>query len=232
MFYFLSAEEMAFLEEHTTHTLYRKGQTVFHENGNPLGIYWIHTGKIKIARSGSDGREQIVRLVKEGDLFGYRALCSNTPYNASAVTLEDTGVCFIPRDLFFNTLRVNSKLCIALIKLLSQELGKAEQHVTDLAQKSVRERIAEALLVLKDTYGLESDNATLGICLSREDIANLVGTATATVIRLLAVLRQEKIIDFSGKKIKLLDMSRLVAEADAGTPVYRNPVFPGTANRN
>lgn len=220
----LGAGELAHFDHHKTCIMYRKGQTIFHENGHPLGIYCVNEGKIKIARSGNEGKEQIVRLMKNGDILGYRALFSNTRYNASAIALEDSSVCFIPKDAFLEVLRSNSRLSLDMIKMLSLELGKAEQNLTYLAQKTVKERVAEALLFLKDTYGMEQDGATLNIYLSREDIASLVGTATETVIRQLAILRQEDIIELVGKRIMILDLNRLLTEANIDSLTYKNHI--------
>jgi CRP/FNR family transcriptional regulator len=97
-----------------------------------------------------------------------------------------------------------------ILKMLSIELRKAEQMITDLAQKPVRERMAEALLFLKETYGFEADNQTINVVLSREDIANLVGTATETAIRLLSEFKHDAIVAFEGKKIKLINMDKLI----------------------
>lgn len=225
VFCMLKASELTHFDDHKTCITYKKGQAIFQENGNPLGIYCVNAGKIKIVRIGSEGREQIVRLMKNGDILGYRALFSNTRYNASAITLEDSNVCFIPRTAFFNVLHANSSLSAALIKMLSVELGKAEQNIISIAQKAVKERIAEALLFLKELYGTENDGVTINISLTREDIANLVGTATETVIRLLSAFRQEKTLEFIGKKIKILDIKRLVREANSELFTYKNHVF-------
>ena len=97
----LNAAELTRIDDNKTCIIYKKGQTILHENGHPLGIYSIYDGKVKIVRSGNEGKDQIVRLVKTGDIFGYRALFSNTRYNASAIALEDSRICFIPRDAFF-----------------------------------------------------------------------------------------------------------------------------------
>ena len=194
--------------------VYKKGQLIFNEGGHPLGIFCINGGKVKLARSGQDGKEQIVRLAKEGDVLGYRALLSNERYAASAVALDDTTVCFVPRDIFYDALNVTPSLSLEIIRTLAAELGKAEQTITDLAQKPVRERLAEGLLFLKETYGFEEDEATLAVVLSREDIANLVGTATETAIRLLSELKHDKIVEFIGKKIRILDMPRLIKTAN------------------
>ncbi|PZF71454.1 Crp/Fnr family transcriptional regulator [Taibaiella soli] len=192
---------------------FRKGQIIFGEGAHPLGLYCVNNGKIKLSHRGEDGKEQIVRLSKEGDVLGYRALLTNERYNATAVALDDTDICFIPRDTFFNVLKNNPDLSFEIIKMLSTELRKAEDRITDLAQKPVRERMAEGLLFLKETYGFEADGSTINIVLSREDIANLVGTATETAIRLLSEFKNDKIVEFVGKKIRILDNERLIRTA-------------------
>lgn len=193
---------------------FKKGQVIFNEGGHPLGIFCVNDGKVKIERSGMDGKEQIVRMAKGGDVLGYRALLSSERYNASAVALDDTDVCFIPRDPFFNVLKTNPRLSLDIIKMLSTELRKAEESITDLAQKPVRERMAEALLFLKETYGFEEDGATLNVVLSREDIANLVGTATETAIRLLSEFKKDGIVLSVGKKLKITDSEKLIKTAN------------------
>lgn len=153
-------------------------------------------------------------MAKKGDILGYRALLGDTKYNANAITLEDTNVCFIPKSTFFNVLQSNPRLSLEIIKMLAFELGKAEQNITDLAQKPVKERMAEALLYLKQTYGLEADSKTIDVALSREDIASLIGTATETAIRLLSIFKQNGILEFVGKRIRIVNMERLIKEAN------------------
>lgn len=214
IFCHLGAADLLAFNEAKSCTVYKKGQLIFNEGGHPLGLFCINSGKIKLAHAGQDGKEQIVRLAKEGDVLGYRAMLSNERYHANAVALDDTNVCFIPRDAFFKVLQTNPGLSLEIIKMLSLELRRAEQTITDLAQKPVRERMAEALLFLKETYGVEADGATIDVVLSREDIANLVGTATETAIRLLSEFRGDKIVEFIGKKIKILNNERLVKTAN------------------
>lgn len=210
----LDAESLALFNDVKSCTFYKKGQLLFPEGGYPLGVFCVNAGKVKIARTGQDGKEQIVRLAKEGDVLGYRALLGGERYNASAVALDDTAVCFVPRDIFFEVVKKSPGLSLEIIKSLAGELGRAEQTITDLAQKPVRERLAEGLLFLKETYGFEPDSAIINVVLSREDLANLVGTATETVIRLLSELRSDKIVAFEGKKIQILDMQRLIRTAN------------------
>lgn len=193
---------------------FKKGQVIFSEGGHPIGLFCVNDGKVKIEHSGIDGKDQIVRMAKGGDVLGYRALLSSERYNASAVALDDTDVCFIPKEPFFNVLKNNPNLSLDIIKMLSTELRKAEDTITDLAQKPVRERMAEALLFLKETYGYEEDDKTINVVLSREDIANLVGTATETAIRLLSEFKKDDIVESAGKKISIIDLEKLIKTAN------------------
>jgi CRP/FNR family transcriptional regulator len=179
----------------------------------PQGVYCVNFGKIKVAKIGDDGKEQILRLVKAGDLLGYRSLLGEERYYASAVAMEESGICFIPKDLFMGILQKDGVLSMEMMRLLSEDLRKAEQSITHLAQKPVRERLAEALLFIKETYGYEEDQQTIGLRISREELVNLVGTATETVIRLLSEFKSDGMISLDGKKIKILSADALVKTA-------------------
>ena len=141
-------------------------------------------------------------------------MLSTQRYTASAVALEDSSVCFIPKDIFFGVLKKDPDLSFSLLSLLSNELHNAESKIVQLAQKPVRERLAEALLFLRETYGLEDDGRTLGVQLSREEIANIVGTATESTIRLLSDFKREGLLELSGKKIRFLDKEKLIKVAN------------------
>lgn len=193
---------------------YKKGQYIFNEGAYPHGLYCINTGKVKISQMGDEGREAIVRLAKTGNIIGYKALLGGNRYTASAIALEDSSVCFIPKDIFFAILKKDPDLSLSLLSLLSTELHNAETKIVQLAQKPVRERLAEALLFISETYGLEEDGSTINVQLSRDEIANIVGTATESTIRLLSDLRKEGVIQLSGKKIQVLDKQKLVRIAN------------------
>ena len=189
--------------------MFRKGETIFHEGGHGFGIYCVNSGKIKLSITGEEGKEQIVRMAKTGDVLGYRAVISNERYGATAVALEDSNICFIPKEQFLQSIKNDGNLGFETMKLLSHQLREAEQKLTHLAQKPVRERLAESLLFLKETYGYESDGQCISVQLSREDIANLVGTATETAIRILSEMNRDKIIDLNGKRISILNEKEL-----------------------
>lgn len=211
----LTPIELQLFDEHKSCLVFKKGQHIFHEGNYPLGLYCIDLGKVKLEHSGDEGKMQIVRMAKAGNIIGYRALFCNEKYNASAVAIEQTNVCFIPKDIFNKVLQSNNQLAQNFIRLLATDLKKAEDHLTELAQKPVRERMAKALLFLRETYGFEEDKCTINVALTREEIADLVGTATETAIRLLSELRQDGIVEFVGKKIRITNLPLLIRTAHA-----------------
>ena len=128
-------DTMEQINEEKICTPYKKGQIIFHEGSRPLGIYCVNRGKIKLVKLGEDGKEQILRLIKPGDLMGYRALLSGDKYSASAVVLEEAGICFIPKELFMGVLQKDGVLSMEIMKLLSDDLRKAEVSITHFAKK-------------------------------------------------------------------------------------------------
>jgi CRP/FNR family transcriptional regulator, polysaccharide utilization system transcription regulator len=210
----LHKHELDQLEADKGCMLYKKGQVVFSAGAYPHGLFCVKEGKIKIFRVGDEGKEQIVRLAKAGDILGYRALLSGDKYASSAEAIEESKICFVPSQTFLSILEGNGILSMHIMKLLSQDLKNAEHKMIDLAQKPVRERVAEALLYLKQTYGLAEDGKTINVTLSREDIANIVGTATETTIRLLSELKNDQVIGLNGKRISILNQQLLVKAAN------------------
>ena len=194
---------------------YKKGQTLFYEGTRPMGIFCINSGKVKVYKLSSQGKEQIIHISKPGDFLGYRAILSEEFYSASATVLEDAAICFVPKEDFMNLIKENPEFFNRMIKSICQQLGIMREKIADLAQKSVRERLAGNLLMLKETYGVDGDESSLiDIALSREDLANIVGTATETVIRLLSDFKKDGLIALEGKKIKVLKPRELAKEAD------------------
>lgn len=197
-------------------TFYKKGQIIFHEGRMPAGIFCLKSGKVKISKLGPDGKEQIVRFVLPGYLLGIRALISGRSYMATAATIEDAVVCFIDSKTFFTITSKYPEISQCVVILLSNLLEEAENKMTSLAQKTVRERLAESLLILNKVFKSENcpvEKAT--ISMSREDLANLVGTATETVIRLLSDFKEDKLIAIDGRKIILRDINGLLKIANS-----------------
>jgi CRP/FNR family transcriptional regulator len=205
-----TSSQAELIEAAKTCATYKKGELIFNESAIPMGVYCIVSGVIKLVRTNHDGKEQILRFAQPGDVIAYRALIADEPLVSSAVCLEDTVACFIPKNVFLNIIDENAAMSKELMKALSHELGVVEERVQSLAQKSVRERLAEALLFLHATFKSNTlDSDVIAITLPREDIANIVGTATETVIRLLSEFKSDKLIELDGKKIRILDKNKL-----------------------
>ncbi len=207
-FHGLNREGLEEISQLKTCVSFKKGQVLMHEGARPQGVYCLHRGKVKLFTLGTEGKEQIIRFVTKGDLIGYRSILSDEPISASAEALEDTFACYIPKSSFFKVIEDNPKFSLNLLKLSCHELGEAGKMITSLAQKNVKERLAEILLILNTTFGVDEEGY-IDINLTREEIANMVGTATESVIRLISELRKEGYIRSKGKRIALEDRSAL-----------------------
>ena len=210
----LDEEELCELNLSKTSNNFKKGQTIFSEGAVAHGIFCVNSGKIKISQSGDEGKEQIVRFAKEGDILGYMSILSGDKYSTSATALEEATVCFIPRITFFSLIGKNPHLSLEIMKLLALDLKKAEHTITDMSQKPIRERMAVALLFLKETYGYEKDTSTINVSLSREEIANMVGTSRESATRLLSEFKEDGILELDNKKIKILNQDKLIKTAN------------------
>ncbi|MBS1517507.1 MAG: Crp/Fnr family transcriptional regulator [Bacteroidetes bacterium] len=210
----LHEDDVEKISEYKHCNLYLKGQTIFNEGNHPTGLFCINKGRVKLSQTGFEGKEQIIRLAKDGDVMGYRSLISGEPYSASATVLEDSRICIIPKSIFYDLIKNNAALTGKIMKLLANDLKFAQNKITNLAQKPVIERLAETLLMLKEYYGMKENEPYLNITITREEIANIVGTATETAIRLLSELRKEGILELEGKKIKIIKSEALLKLAN------------------
>jgi CRP-like cAMP-binding protein len=187
---------------------YKRGNIIYHEGNRINGYYCVNSGIIKMYKTGIDGKEQIIRFAKKGDIIGYRSVLSRELACTTAKVIEDAVLCFIPSDSLFELVKNNPAFAMTLMQLTCKELGEANNYITDIAQKTVRERLAEVLLLLKDQFDLDDDHV-LRISLTREELANLVGTATESVIRLLSEFKSDDLIELQGRKIKILNLPGL-----------------------
>ncbi|MDO7885956.1 Crp/Fnr family transcriptional regulator [Hymenobacter cheonanensis] len=203
---------MEFIATTKSAQFYQKGQAIY-QQGNPvLGMHCIHQGKVKLAKVGGDGKEHITRLVHHGDVLGVRAMLSGGQYSTSAVALDDCVVCFVPRPDVLRLIQSNRQFSNTLLQMLATSLGEAEEQLLRLAYKPVRERLAEALLLVRRTFdSAGAPGEPFTIALSREDLAALVGTAKETVSRLLTEYKDAGIVATRGSQIMLLEEGRLLA---------------------
>ena len=194
---------------------HRKGQIVYYEGTKPLGIFCVNAGVIKVYKTASNGKEQILYLAKEGDFLGYHALLGEESYSNSATIIKDAKICFIPKEAFLSSMMKSPDFFRRITKQLSHELGIMEDKLTDASQKSIRERLAVLLLQLANTYGVDGGgHQQIDLILTREEIAGMVGTATESVIRLLSEFKKDGLIELDGKKISIKNKKGLVRLSD------------------
>lgn len=204
----LNDTEIGKLNYDKTCQIYKKGSVVYREGSRLTGFYCITKGILKIYKTGIDGKEQIIRFVKAGDIVAFRSLLSQELACTTAKVIDDAVLCHIPYQTLLFLLQNNWKFSHWMIQILCRELREANDYITDIAQKTVRERLAEVLLLLKDSFDVDEHNV-LNISLTREELANMVGTATESVIRLLSEFKQDGLIELKGRKVKFLDVNTL-----------------------
>ncbi|MBK5284129.1 MAG: response regulator [Bacteroidia bacterium] len=194
-------------EERDVHA-YKKKETVYDEGNYPKGIYFVNRGKVKTYKTHEQGKEFITGLYKDGDFFGYLALLEDGKYTDSATALDDSEVCLIPKEDFFSLIYKNAEVSRRFIKMLSDNLQEKEEQLLNLAYNSVRKRVAEALITLHTRYKKENEKQ-FTITISREDLANLAGTATETTIRTLSDFKEEGLIEIKGGTITVVSYDKL-----------------------
>ena len=209
IFYGLAQKEKEKLSEKHICRHFLKGEIIYREGEKPDGLICLSAGKVKIYKEGIGGREQIVRMSRPIGFIGYRALFAEENYMATALAIEDSTICIINKEALFEVLKTNSELSFSIIKSFATELGFSNSRTVTLTQKHIRGRLAESLIFLKDTYGLEPDNKTIKVYLSREDLANLSNMTTSNAIRTLSNFATEKVIELDGRKIKILEPEEL-----------------------
>lgn len=183
---------------------YKRGSIVYREGNRMKGFCCVQSGIIKIYKTGFDGKEQIIRFAKPGDIIGYRSVVSGEPACTTTEVIEEAVLCQIPTDILLNLVKNNGSFAVELLKLTCKELGEANSYITDIAQKTVKERLAEILIHLDDEFG-EDSQGVFKISLTREELSNIVGTATESIIRLLSEFKSRGYIEINGRKIKILD---------------------------
>lgn len=202
----LNENQMAELKKNISIQRFAKNEIIYNEGDVPNFLLCLISGKVKVYKSGVGGRTQIIRVIRPVQYLGYRAYFANQNYVTAAAAFESSVVCKIPMKLVYKWMEENIAISLFFVRQLSLDLGVADQRTVSLTQKHIRGRLAEAILFLQESYGLEEDGATLSIYLTREDLANLSNMTTANAIRTLSAFAAEKIVAIDGRKIKILDM--------------------------
>ncbi|HTJ51553.1 MAG TPA: Crp/Fnr family transcriptional regulator [Cyclobacteriaceae bacterium] len=211
----LTSEEMETLVGSGVTHFFKKGEIIFRDGGIPTGIFYVKTGRVKKYKVTVKGGEQIFYICGEGELLGYHALLSEGYYPDSAATIEDSEITFIPKDNFLHVLRNSTALSNGLLKALGHEFSLFINSITNLATKSVRERLAFNLLILEEKFKVPDKPAVPSeIIMSRTDLANMVGTAKETLVRLLHEFKDQKLIEATGKSIVIINRRGIIQEAN------------------
>ena len=204
----LTQEELEKFSDHKTTLLMKKGENLLTEGNAINGLYCIRDGKGKMTKLNTNGKEQIIKFIKGGDILGHRSILSEELVGLNAIALEDMHVCFIPKGDILETIKENANFSLDLMRNISQQLNDANTSISQMAQKPVKDRLAETLLYLEEIFGVDNE-ACIDVTLTREEIANTIGTATESAIRLLSNLKKDGVIDLIGKKIKIVNKSSL-----------------------
>ena len=188
---------------------FNKGGIIFEDGEVPNGVFFLNKGTAKLSKQGVYGKDQILRFIREGDLIGYRSLLCGEDFQAKAEAMTEVEATFLPSALFLKMLEVAPKFSFVMLQKIAFELGESSNTVTFLAQKTVRERLAEILLLLEQKLGTDPEGF-IKISLTREEIANIIGTATESAIRLISEFKQDKLIEVEGRNIKILNHEKLI----------------------
>jgi CRP-like cAMP-binding protein len=186
-----------------------KGQSLFEEGEKLNGVYCVRGGVSKLSKLSANGKDQIVKLASKGEVIGQRSVIAEEQSNLSAVAVSDMEICFIPKESITTTLQKNPNFTLEVLRHMAHDLKEADDVIVNMSQKTVKQRIAEAFIYLKNNFGEDKDGF-LALTLSREDIGNVVGTATESAIRIISEFKKKGLIHTSGKKIGIKDERKLL----------------------
>lgn len=205
----LSTEELSEINRVKEKISLSKGETIFKEGQRLSGIYCVRNGASKLSKVTASGRDQIVKIAKKGEILGQRSVVCDESANLSATALDDMEVCFIPKSSIKDRIEDNPEFVKRLLVNMASELRIADDMIVDLSQKTVKQRLAQSLLYLKEQFGEDKDTGNLALNLSRDDLAAAIGTATESCIRLLSEFKKKGYITTKGKAIKIENLSEL-----------------------
>ncbi len=205
----LSESQRKLLADNVRIVSFKKNDIIYRDGEPPREVMCLIAGKVKVYKDGVNGRSQIIRAIKAVDFFGYRAFFAGEEYKTSAMAIDNCVVAFLPIQLVIKFVHENNAVSMFFIRHLAKLLGTADERTVSLTQKHIRGRLAETLLFLKDSYGVEEDGYTLSIYLSREDIASMSNMTTSNAIRTLSSFAVENMIAIDGRKIHIMQDEEL-----------------------
>ncbi|MDP4222646.1 MAG: Crp/Fnr family transcriptional regulator [Bacteroidota bacterium] len=212
----LSQNEKELFDQNHTVSVFKKGRLIIQGGTKIKGLFCLVSGKAKISGTGAGNREQIIKMIKPQSLINCRSLFSDAQFPFSVEALEDCATVYFPKNFLTRILKQNAELSLKIMKVIAEDLHHSYERIISLTQKHVRGRLAESILLLRDMYGLDADEITLRVQVSREDLAHLSNMTTSNAIRTLSNLEAEKIIEIERRKIRILDFSKLEEISESG----------------
>lgn len=209
----MSKEELKTVSDTKTSKTIKKGQPLFEEGDKLNGVYCVRSGVSKLSKLSANGKDQIVKLATKGEVLGQRSVIAEESTNLSAIAVSDMEVCFVPKESITHTLQRNPNFTLEVLRHMAHDLKEADDVIVNISQKTVKQRIAEAFLYLRNNFGEDKDGF-LTLTLSREDISNVVGTATESAIRIISEFKKKGLIHTSGKKIGIKNERKLIEMVD------------------
>ena len=197
----------SFIQNRDSNT-YKKKQVIYAEGNQAFRLYYIEKGKVKTYKTNDDGKDLITAIYSEGDFFGHVALLEGTNYNETAEALEEAEITSIPRHEFEELINNNREVMKKFIQMLAKNVTEKEEQLLSLAYNSLRKKVADVLMRIYKKYNgdhLES----FSIDISRENLANIAGTAKESLIRTLSDFKDEKLIDIIHGNITILNEKKL-----------------------
>jgi CRP-like cAMP-binding protein len=204
----LTKDELLRISNCKTTRMIKRGEIIFSEGDKINGVYCVKDGICKLSKLSENGKDQIVKLNFKGDIMGQRSIIGEESSNLTATALNDMEVCFIPKSEILEDLERNPNFSLDILKQMAHDLKDSDNTIVNMAQKSVKRRLADTLLYMHSNFGVDKD-FYLNVVLSREDYANIVGTATESAIRILSQFKNEGLISTSGKQIKINNIEEL-----------------------
>lgn len=209
----MNKEELKRVSDSKTTKIVKKGEVIFQEGEKLNGVYCVRSGVSKLSKLSANGKDQIVKLATKGQVLGQRCVISEEVSNLSARAVDDMEVCFIPKDGVVHTLNTNPNFAVEVLRHMAHDLKEADDVIVNMSQKTVKQRVAEAFLYMKNNFGVDNEGF-LELTLSREDIASVVGTATESCIRIISEFKKKKYIKTSGKQIGIINEKALTDMMD------------------
>ena len=193
------------MKQARTASNFKAGQTIFYAGNEPLGLYTVQSGLVKLEVLSNEGSAHTLRLMGPGQALGYRSLFAREPYQATAIAVEDSRLCFVPKSTLLGLVDKTPEVAVNLLRRLSDDLRTAEEKWVAQVDKDAASRVAEAVLFLADNF---KDQIW-----TRREISEWAGTTPETVMRTLAQFEKDQWIEPKGRHYKILDRDRILKKA-------------------